>query len=642
MAVTLSQSPPPFAFSGNFIPVKFQTDNYIESQGTNAVSYVWFAFPVTLTAGTTIPIKYGTESITFNVTAVADDSGSSITAGTYNSVDQIISFFSANYTLSRDFDISHINGNKVYFTAKQKNYGFDFQTWTMPKFEVGRDHLGEPMAMRKNFAIWFELYCQNADHTAYEKIYEHTIPLSFTLNNIAEMDVADKLRDHLLLSIDSGPEIPSLSSTTPLTCKKTCRKYYFRYAEMYGQPIQVRKIVQSPTYTVLLGAMSYVGQIEKNIATLFQPDAADRSKDRFLKQSQGLVSSTLTRQTQPQFLYFFNTRATAAGTRLKAKWYFNEGGSAEEILSVFDLAQYGKYAFNVRFDKAFIQANHVGKSVSKYEIWLESSAGTRLSEVRTYILDYSVRQYLRYFLFLTSWGAVETLATTGQGSSEYQIEQQEAARVRTSGSPLSAGDATVFGVSLTDHFKVNTGWLTNDELIMLRDFILSAKKYRYYVGRLLPVALTSNKIAEKDDANRLLKQLIEYKYMITDDAFTERSDDDVEPDDDSAPKILKVYIGKSGSIPVTEADVKNTPLSQPESIFEFTIDTELKNLVYLCIPATKSLHSAYDATSKETLTLSYKLIRTIQVDGVDYKIHALKNIGAYTYNHEHQIVLKNG
>jgi hypothetical protein len=64
--------------------------------------------------------------------------------------------------------------------------------------------------------------------------------------------------------------------------------------------------------------------------------------------------------------------------------------------------------------------------------------------------------------------------------------------------------------------------------------------------------------------------------------------------------------------------------------------------VILAIPATKSVHSVYDATSKETITSSYKLIRTIQVDGTDYKIHALKNIGAYTYNHEHLMVLKNG
>src|SRR5690606_35673021 len=141
-------------------------------QGTTGVSWVWFAFPVTLTAGTTITIKYGTESITYHVTAVADDSGSSIPAGSYQGPDQLISFFTANYTLSRDFDISHINGNMIYFSAKQKNYGFDFQPVLTASIEIGKDHSGVPATMRKNFAIWFELYCQNADHTAYEKIYE--------------------------------------------------------------------------------------------------------------------------------------------------------------------------------------------------------------------------------------------------------------------------------------------------------------------------------------------------------------------------------------------------------------------------------------------------------------------------------------
>lgn len=642
MAVTLVTSPPPFAFSGNFIPLKFQTNNYVENAGAKAVNSVWFTFPVTLAAGEVIPIKYGNVSISMTVTAAADDSGSSITAGTYNSLDQLMPFFSANYILSRDFDISHINGNKLYFTAKESNYGFDFTQVQQGRWSVLKESSGEPRSLRKNFAIWFELYCQKDDHSGYERIYENTLPISFAQGNAAELDISDKLDDYLRLSVEEAPELPSLADPSPLACKKTCRKYYIRYAESYGQPLTVRKITESPKYTVLLGALSTVGSVEKSLPDLLQPDAASFAKDRFLKQSQGAVLPTLTRNTQPQFLYFFNTRATAAGARLKARWYFNEGGSADEILSVFDLLQFGKYGWNVRFDKAFVPATHPGKSVSRYEIWLESLSGTRLSETREYVLNYEVEQYVRYFLFLNSWGAMDTLVCTGKGSSEYKLAQQEATRLRGSGSPLSAGDAVVYDAALTDQFKVNTGWLTNDQLIMLRDFIVSDKKYRFYKGRLLPIMLVGDTMPEKDDASRLYKQLLEYKYLITDHAFTERSDDDVEPVDSAIPKILKVYIGTSGPVPATEEKVKNLQYNQPESIFEWTLWTGLTNIVILCIPATKSLQSVYDATSKETLTLSYKLIRTLQVDGSDYKIIALQNARAFSYPHEHQIVLKNG
>lgn len=644
MAVTLSQSPPLFAFSGNFIPLKFETDNYVENEGAAAVNYVYFGFPVTLTVGITIAIKYGNEAINFNVMAVTDDSGSSIPAGTYNSVAQLIGFFTSNYTLSRDFDISHINGSKVIFTAKQKNYGFSFQGWNgnLPQYSIGTESSGEPSVLRKNFAIWFELWCQTDDHSSYERIYENTLPITFSRGNQAELDLSDKLDDYLRLTIDEAPELPSLADPSPLTCKKTCRKYFIRYAESYGQPIAVKKITESPKFTVLLGALSTVGNVEKSLSGLLQPDVASFSKDRFLKQWQGAVLPTMTRSTQPQFLYFFNTRATASGARLKARWYFNDGGSADEILSVFDLVQYGKYAWNVRFDKAYVPATHDNKTVYKYEVWLEALSGTKLSETREYVLNYEIEQYVRYFLYMTSWGAMETLVCTGKGSSSYKLSQQEAARLRQAGSPLSAGDAVAYDISLTDQFKVNTGWLTNDELIMLRDFIISSKKYRFHKGRLLPIMLLGDTIEEKDDASRLYKQLLEYKYLISDDAFTERSDDDVEPVDNATPKILKVYIGTSGPVPVTEADVKNLPFNQPESIFEWTHWTGLTNIVILAIPATKSVHSVYDATSKETLTRSYKEIRIIAVDGTDYKIIAFQNGKAFSYTHEHQIVLKNG
>src|SRR5690606_12115772 len=109
-----------------------------------------------------------------------------------------------------------------------------------------------------------------------------------------------------------GPEMPLMSQLTPEVCQKSCRQYYFKYAESFGETPEIKSLSTSETYSVLLGALSYVGVAIINQLTLLKPDALSPAKDRFLWQ--GPLQQN-TRFDQPQFLYFYNSRATQANSK---------------------------------------------------------------------------------------------------------------------------------------------------------------------------------------------------------------------------------------------------------------------------------------------------------------------------------------
>jgi hypothetical protein len=510
MAVSLIKAPDTFSFSRNFITVKFSCDNYLEQPGVAAVNEVAFqGMPVS----GTVSITWGSTTVVMSAVASPDDSGTQFPTGDGFAayVASILPYFQANYKLSSDFDITAVGLNLI-FTAKKKNHGYGFNAFNSSIYSTSVKTAGVPEVPRANFAVVLQLFCEKEDYTGFELIRETRLPVKYGTSGVCEDDVAEVLNSYIQ---KSGIDIPDSGSLVPLVCKKTARKFYFRYGESWGADISVKTLHTSASYTVIEGGLSYVGSYLNNLKSYIVPDNANPSKDRFLRQGNNQV---YTRSNQPQFLYFFNTRATQANAVLKKKVLFTDGTAPLVSSSAaFNLEQYRKYAFNVRFDQLIVSE----KVVQRYEVWLEAANGTVLSETRTFWIDYELKQYVRYFLNWSSWGALDSRVCYGKGTSESEINQQEAKRIRKPGYDIKAGDSTVFDVKQTSSFKVSTGFISRNALVLNRDFYTSAKKFRYVKGLMLPIKLTSKQIPELRDGSNLYYQEFEYQYLFDDDAYTE-------------------------------------------------------------------------------------------------------------------------
>jgi hypothetical protein len=508
MSVTLTSPPPELSFSADKITAGFTCVGIYEQIGVKAINTV----PIPDAApGVSVILKYGNETITMVASMTPDDSGTQFQATDGMLVIPIfvqIEYFKANYILSRDFDIVVDPGgsSSIIFTAKNTGLGYNMVTFNTTA--------GVAEVVKPNYGLQFRLFIEKPDYTGFQLINTAAPTIQIGDTTTAEAIIGDKLHDFINAEIRNN--LPDIPDSLPLLCKKSCRRYYFEFAESYGDPIQIRKVFTSPIFTVLHGGLSYIGQGTKNIADIIMPDPDSRK--RFLKQGGNITS---TRSNQLQYLYYYNLDASFSAS-LKCRLRFTNGDSVQVALHNFSMMEKRKYAFNISFEKIYNQNDYPGKTLLGYEIWITSEDGTRLTETQTYLIDYRPLPYIRYFLNWSSWGSFDSRMFYGKGSSTFDIVQSEAMKSELAPSDLKMGTSLVYDIKLTSKLSVTTGFIKNrSSLIFNRDFFLSPLKYRVAGDYLLPIKVTSKSIPEIEDGNSLYAQKFDYEYLFDDQAFTE-------------------------------------------------------------------------------------------------------------------------
>lgn len=504
MGISLTSPPSPLSFSGNNIVAGFTCTEIYTQVGVKSVNSI--LLPDDVLPEDTIVIKYGNNSITFTAAVAPDNSGEQYYATTVGaSVPWLwkVDCFRANYIISQDFDITTVDNNLI-FTAKRIGLGYDIQGYNVTP--------GAAEIIKPNYGIQFRLFCESADYSGYEIIYQQRINVSF-LEGKAEAPINNNLHDYIAAELSRN--LPDIPATAIINCKKSCRKYYFEYCESYGEPIKAKKVYKSPVYTVIFGGLSYKRNLTANLTNLLAPGAI--SEDRFLSQAP-MVQST--RSNQQQFLYFLNTRATVTA-KVRCIFYFRDESSETADLYTSELVSNRKYAFNVTFDLIFIPAEFADKVVYKYEIFLIDQDGAQISEKKTFWMDYSPKEFVRYFLNYSSWGTLDSRMFCGKGSVEFELTQSEATKIHQGSPDIRSGTSIVYDLSLRTKYALTTGFMASREVLLFnRDFFLSAFKWRNVKGHLLPVKVTSKTIPELDDKSNLFAQNFEYEFLFDDSFYT--------------------------------------------------------------------------------------------------------------------------
>jgi len=502
MSVLLTTPPPLFAFSSDFINAKFTCQNYLSQAAVFSVNTVEVYNAV-------ITLKYGVKQVIMSPVAVPDDSGFQYaSAGT---LEEKLVNFQNNYQLNQDFNIT-ISGGKLLLTAKKANIGFDIIGYnTTP---------GLPEKEKPNYTLSLNLYCENIDNSGFELIYSSNLNLLQNEKGMISASLGDKLDDYISKNLrENYPDIPAGNS---ILCKKSCRRYYFEYAERSGQTIQVNKVQKSPVYTVLHGGLSYTARFNSSLQGLIAPGAAPA--DRFLKQGNNAIT---TRTNQPQYLYYFNSRETFNGG-LEVLIHYKDGSAEYKNQYFGNFESLRKYAFDVSYDQLIAPKVPAGKIVTRYEVrmfGLGANSGDK-SEVRSYYLNYEYKEYVRYFLSWSSFGSMDTRLCYGKGNSDFELNQKEAGVILQKGYDIKRGNSYAYDLSLKSGFKVATGWMSRRELIANRDFFLSAFKYRFTRGLMLPIRIDSKTVPEIEDGKNLFAQVFEYSYQFDDHNFTEGDDEE--------------------------------------------------------------------------------------------------------------------
>ncbi|RYD75286.1 MAG: hypothetical protein EOP55_13750, partial [Sphingobacteriales bacterium] len=493
MSVTLLNAPSVISFSGDYINAEFECTGFLQQTGVKAVNTLSLADNIA--AGVTKTIKYGNKTIVMVSAVNPDDSGLQFKSGSGAALPgaDVVQYFQNNPYLSEDFDIDFAGFN-IVFTAKEKTLGFNFAT--------GNTTPGIPDIVKPNYTVFFKLYLENATHTGYDLIFKTNLQLRFGEGNKAIAQLDDKLSQKIVTDMDRlGLEIPT---NTALECKTTSRKYYFEFAESYGETIAVKKLHRSATYNVIDGGLSFQAKATQSVASLLSPGVI--SSDRFLKQGS---TSQKTREDQPQFLYFYNTRATKANVKLYVYHYFSNGTNGDVELYTVNLDQYKKLAFNVSPGNVYTG----DKELIRYDIWLIDANGDRISEKQYFFIDRTPQNFARYFLNWSSWGGFDSRCFTGKATPGIEVDYQKANRFLKKGYRIENGNAKIFGKTAFKTFAANTGFSDKANMFFWEDLFLSRLAFRYVKNTLLPIEITSKSIEFTPDGDYLYFVAFDYAYL---------------------------------------------------------------------------------------------------------------------------------
>jgi hypothetical protein len=171
------------------------------------------------------------------------------------------------------------------------------------------------------------------------------------------------------------------------------------------------------------------------------------------------------------------------------------------------------------------------ESLEKVEVWLEDESEAIVSEVRTFIFDYSHYEHTRYFIFKNSLGAFESLRTTGLVEKKEEYTRETASIDNNSDfTTLDREELSVMNSS-QQKYTVSLGWLNryaemNEYRNWLNDFLLSKEIYLVSGDILIPVRLTGNNFDKWKDRDNMAGLTFEFVYAFTDEFFTKGSDED--------------------------------------------------------------------------------------------------------------------
>ncbi|QIP15698.1 hypothetical protein G8759_25220 [Spirosoma aureum] len=522
MAVTLLSTPDLFALTrGGRMVYQFQGTGQQATLGTPAQSFINFSGPVP--AGTVIRLKWnGTEHPIVARTNPTEANEFPAGDGSSAYVDSLLEFFQSYFPFYEDFiaeRLDFINLHQILLAAKQPGPQFNISAPAVSNaIEVVVGTPGADPIVREQYGVYAEIWVKRPGESSYTRIFAPTIACD--AEGIATMDVGKILHGQL------GPDWPTWSYNQPTGSTRSQLSYYVTYAESFGQPQQVGKIQKDDVRQAYFGGVDYQHQAGQGFElasyVVRQPDAGS---DRALR----LGSFTrYVRSNEPQFLTFLNTRADRADVHLlveltfadNSKFYYNTRYAPQTWPKGSKIT----YAVGPAQLNIADQLND-GDTVVEYSVWLANTDSTAYySQKYRFILVSSYEPFTRYFAYLNSLGAVDTVTTFGKGSYELTRFYEQANQYLPAHYNAELGQFVQYDVSLQQQIEVATGYRTFTELMGWNDVYRSAYLFHMQATKALPIAIVSKSIKQGKDQDNLYAHTFQFVYRWQESFFSEEQD----------------------------------------------------------------------------------------------------------------------
>lgn len=312
---------------------------------------------------------------------------------------------------------------------------------------------------------------------------------------------------------------PNINLNKVHVCKKQAGQFKLRYYLADSTGI-LSDQYETDAYYVYKGGVSK--QDYDNSATYLNTELVTNRRPLHFHQTQERV-----RVDEPRWLYFIYTEQSLQATELVVHCFISLNGIVidEETLATTQyliMQQYQLYCMPVGFTQLGIDLNASdADEVYKYTVYLEDEDPLNLVGV-TFYIDRRPFYDVQYLLYRNSLGALETQALLGEKEFGMQISGE---RTESLALPEMMGDVLMQTEMLDAKnihnavVKANTGWITRDTLLRLKDLLLNRQTYIQYGNRLKPLYVSTRGPLLHKSKDSLYSLAIEYSNAYTDENY---------------------------------------------------------------------------------------------------------------------------
>lgn len=523
--------PSDICFSKNRIIWKFEDDREGVIPGIAAENLITFSDNVV--AGAQVVIRWGDNELRFTASENPDATGAQFPTWTWDADDQqayvnsLIDFFQGNYFINEDFVVSAqdfvIEGPlgsvtlwALKLTARVAGSWYNFSKTKFAGGGVDNYVAGTNDSTVVNNSVFIEVWIGDQDSISFKRI--HKAALQFDENSEAYVDVAELLHSQL------STEIPDFISGVAMRCKNSRREYYVRYAPAGGTTLTIGKLADSAKKVVVLGGFGEWKASPQSLINTLKAPVGNTDSLLLLRSRTRVI-----RQDEPVFVSWINFSETLRNVHASVTITFADGTSQTTNTDVVTgVKQYEKLLFAVGFSQLNLTFFNGIKDVQQYTVQLRDDLGPVSEEYRL-IVNYAYREYVRYFAFVNSWGAIDTLSTYGKLASSWKVFKESAEKVMPHVYTHTEAQFVEWKHEFQENAEVASGWLTQKDLSVFLDMFISPVKFRVIKGLSYPVAINSDSIERGTDGENLHGVIFEYQFQRR---FESLNEQELEGEDD--------------------------------------------------------------------------------------------------------------
>lgn len=516
MALSIVNTIPEVSLARNPVGVKIHSDNSVKTDGTQAVVVLDFSG-----GGAAADENFSLEwsaagsQITFTFKASPNNSGNqlpSYVSGTVTDwLDSVVTYLNYNYMLSRDFSVYKTGPGAETITILAIAEGVDYSLTVannVASMVVSTNTAGVDEELQDNFQIIADVYVQD---TYASTNTDYAIKASLGLVPDASGNVVFHINEILMAHIAGYFPIYGLSASE--IAAGHFKKFKIRYAEYYGSPATHKRVTTSDEYVVMRGGMKFMDWPDNYFYETWLP-----AEKKFLTWKTG-IRKVIT--SQQEFLSFLNYSATSTTLTMKVKMYYTDGtnstatGHTETGVNDKEI-----YVFPVGYTEMAIDTlKTAGKTVSKYEVYIEDQAGVIISETVTYMLDSNTYFNRRVLYYENSLGGIDSLICTGKREDNIVVQRMMTERIMEDywdmDNAVDHGEVENYSNTFTFEYILSSGYKNKKAAVTeMIELLISTVIKEDRDGEWVPVILKKDSFKlYKDDED---KYFVEFEYA---DAF---------------------------------------------------------------------------------------------------------------------------